>query len=151
MLLFLAGGGARAERGDVAGLDAAPVGVSRALALIAGMRVTGFPCTLQWAVDEVVGLCGRFVGQARAVRRLGSAAIDLCYVAAGRLDGFWEQELNPWDTAAAALVVEEAGGRVTTFAGRPFQSRERTPVGSTGLIHEEMVATMQAFGAGLAR
>ena len=126
-----------AERGVGAWLNGRPLHVSRAPALIDAMLCTGFPYTVHQSVDSVVGLFGRFVGQARAVRRLGSAAIDLCYVAAGRLDGFWEQELNPWDTAAAALIVEEAGGRVTTFDGRPFQSRERTIVGSNGLIHDD--------------
>jgi len=140
-----------AERGVGAWLNGRPLHVSRAPALIDAMLCTGFPYTVHGSVDSVVGLFGRFVGQARAVRRLGSAAIDLCYVAAGRLDGFWEQELNPWDTAAAALVVEEAGGRVTTFDGRPFQSRERTVVGSNGLIHDDLLATIRAFEAGPAR
>ena len=69
------------------------------------------------------GLFGAFVGQARAVRRLGSAAIDLCYVAAGRMDGFWESDLKPWDIAGGALIVAEAGGRVTHMDGSPFSSR----------------------------
>ena len=68
-------------------------------------------------------LFGEFISRARAVRRLGSAAIDLCYVAAGRFDGFWEHKLQPWDVAAGALIVEEAGGRVTTVDGAPFGSR----------------------------
>ena len=85
-------------------------------------------------VDEIVGLFGAFVGQARAVRRLGSAAIDLCYVAAGRMDGFWESDLKPWDIAGGALIVAEAGGRVTGMDGGAFTSRggqvlatQRTP------------------------
>jgi myo-inositol-1(or 4)-monophosphatase len=95
-------------------------------------------------VEEIVGLFGAFIGRARAVRRLGSAAIDLCYVAAGRLDGFWEQRLKPWDTAAAALVVQEAGGRVTSFAGAPFDSRDGRVVASNGRIHEAMLDTIRA-------
>ena len=125
--------------------------MSHASSLIDSMLCTGFPYSVHESVDEVVGLFGRFVGRARAVRRLGSAAIDLCYVAAGRLDGFWERQLNPWDTAAAALIVAEAGGRVTTFDGRPFQSRERTMVASNGLVHEAMLATIAAFEAGAGR
>ncbi len=140
-----------AERGVGAWLNGTPLRVSHAPALIDSMLCTGFPYSVHESVDEVVGLFGRFVGRARAVRRLGSAAIDLCYVAAGRLDGFWEQQLHPWDTAAAALIVEEAGGRTTTFDGRPFQSRERTLVASNGLVHEEMLATIRAFEAGASR
>ena len=81
-----------------------------------------FPTTCTTRVDEIVGLFGAFVGQARAVRRLGSAAIDLCYVAAGRMDGFWESDLKPWDIAGGALIVAEAGGRVTQH-GRRRRSR----------------------------
>jgi myo-inositol-1(or 4)-monophosphatase len=140
-----------AERGVGAWLNGTPLRVSRASALIDSMLCTGFPYSVHESVDEVVGLFGRFVGRARAVRRLGSAAIDLCYVAAGRFDGFWEQQLNPWDTAAAALIVEEAGGLATTFDGRPFQSRARTLVASNGLVHNEMLATIRAFEAGSPR
>ena len=84
------------------------------------MLVTGFPYDVHNRVDEIVGLFGAFVGRARAVRRLGSAAIDLCYVAAGRMDGFWESDLKPWDIAGGALIVAEAGGRVTKMDGAPF-------------------------------
>ena len=83
------------------------------------MLVTGFPYDVHDRVEEVVGLFGAFVGRARAVRRLGSAAIDLCYVAAGRMDGFWESDLKPWDIAGGALIVAEAGGSFTDMAGAP--------------------------------
>ena len=75
--------------------------------------------------DALVGLFAEFLNVSRAVRRLGSAALDLCYVAAGRLDGFWEQSLHPWDIAAGALIVQEAGGRVTDLRGGPYSSRAR--------------------------
>jgi myo-inositol-1(or 4)-monophosphatase len=84
-----------------------------------------------------------FIGRARAVRRLGSAAIDMCYVAAGRLDGFWEKKLQPWDVAAGALIVAEAGGSVTTMAGQPFQSREGSVLASNGRIHADMLSTIE--------
>jgi myo-inositol-1(or 4)-monophosphatase len=80
-----------------------------------------------------------FLGQARAVRRLGSAALDLCYVAAGRFDGFWEQSLRPWDVAAGALIVEEAGGRVTGMDGTPFDPAAAHLVASNGQLHEAML------------
>ena len=89
------------------------------------MLVTGFPYDVHSRVEEIVGLFAAFVGQARAVRRLGSAAIDLCYVAAGRMDGFWESDLKPWDIAGGALIVAEAGGTVTDLAGGAFSSRSR--------------------------
>lgn len=134
-----------AERGEGARLNGAPIRVSEARALINALVCTGFPYNVHETVGEVVGLFGAFVGRARAVRRLGSAALDLCYLAAGRFDGFWEQRLRPWDTAAAALIVEEAGGRVTSFSGGPFQSREGTVVASNGALHEEMLAAIRSF------
>ncbi len=134
-----------AERGQGARLNGAPIAVSTTPALIDAVLCTGFPYNVHETADEVLGLFGAFVRQARAVRRLGSAALDLCYVAAGRLDGFWEQRLHPWDTAAAALVVEEAGGRVTTFSGAPFMPREGTAVASNGRLHEAMLVTIRTF------
>jgi myo-inositol-1(or 4)-monophosphatase len=80
---------------------------------------------------------------ARAVRRLGSAAIDMAYVAAGRLDGFWEVKLNPWDISAGALMVEEAGGRVSALLGDPFDSRRGEVVASNGRIHDAMVEVIR--------
>ena len=89
-----------AERGGGARLNGRPFSVTSTSTLIDAMLCTGFPYDVHDTADEVVGLFGAFVGRARAVRRLGSAALDLCYVAAGRFDGFWEQRLHPWDTAA---------------------------------------------------
>jgi myo-inositol-1(or 4)-monophosphatase len=109
------------------------------------MLVTGFPYDVHARVDEIVGLFGAFVGRARAVRRLGSAAIDLCYVAAGRMDGFWESDLKPWDVAAGSLIVAEAGGRVTAFDGAPYSSRGRQVLASNGVIHEAMCGVIEAF------
>ena len=83
----------------------------------------------------------------RAVRRLGSAAIDLCYVAAGRLDGFWEQRLNPWDISAGALIVQEAGGMATTVMGDVFNSRLGNIIASNGRIHDQMVQAVQEYKA----
>src|SRR5206468_7298111 len=100
-----------------------PLRTSKADALVDAMLVTGFPYDVHGRVAEIVGLFGAFVGRARAVRRLGSAAIDLCWVAAGRMDGFWESDLKPWDLAGGALIVAEAGGRVTGMDGSPFMSR----------------------------
>jgi myo-inositol-1(or 4)-monophosphatase len=133
-----------AERGVGAFLNGVPLHVSAAERLVDALLVTGFPYDVHSRVDEVVGLFGAFVGQARAVRRLGSAAIDLCWVAAGRMDGFWEADLKPWDVAGGALVVAEAGGRVTGIDGTPFTSRGGHVLASNGHLHAAMLEVIAA-------
>lgn len=133
-----------AERGLGAWLNGAPLGVSSAETLIDSLLCTGFPYSVQHDSGYLLGLFGDFIGRARAVRRLGSAAIDLAYVAAGRFDGFWEVKLNAWDISAGALIIGEAGGRVSTLDGRPFHSRLGEIVASNGRIHDEMVTVIRA-------
>lgn len=132
-----------AERGLGAFVNGRPLHVSAASALVDALLVTGFPYDVHNRVDEVVGLFGAFVGRARAVRRLGSAALDLCYVAAGRMDGFWESDLRPWDIAAGALIVSEAGGRVTGTGGEPFRSRLGHVLATNGPLHEPMLGVIR--------
>jgi myo-inositol-1(or 4)-monophosphatase len=132
-----------AERGGGAWLNGKPIQVSAAATLVDAMLVTGFPYDVHARVEEIVGLFAAFVGQARAVRRLGSAAIDLCYVAAGRLDAFWERDLKPWDIAAGALIVSEAGGQLTNMSGAPFTSRGQNVVASNGLLHPAMLEVIR--------
>lgn len=134
-----------AERGGGAFLNGRPLQVSGATSLLDAVLVTGFPYDVHTRVDEIVGLFGAFVGRARAVRRLGSAAIDLCYVAAGRMDGFWETDLKPWDIAGGALVVSEAGGRVTSVEGTPFASRGGDVLASNGHLHDAMLDVVRSF------
>ena len=134
-----------AERGGGAFLNGSPLRVSSAARLVDAMLVTGFPYDVHARVDEIVGLFAAFVGQARAVRRLGSAAIDLCWVAAGRMDGFWESDLKAWDIAGGALIVAEAGGCVTAMNGGPFASRGGQVVASNGRIHDAMLDVIRAF------
>jgi len=136
-----------AERGGGAFLNGAPLHVSAVPTLLDALLVTGFPYDVHTSADEIVGLFDAFVRRAQAVRRLGSAALDLCYVAAGRMDGFWEQRLKPWDVAAGALIVEEAGGQATGIDGSAFNSRAGHVVASNGAIHAEMAATIAAFAA----
>jgi myo-inositol-1(or 4)-monophosphatase len=119
--------------------------VSSASEIVESVLVTGFPYDIHQDPDDILGLFGAFVTKARAVRRLGSAALDLCYVAAGRLDGFWEARLKPWDTAAASLLVEEAGGRVSGIDGAPFRPRAGSVVGSNGLLHDAMLRTISGY------
>jgi myo-inositol-1(or 4)-monophosphatase len=136
-----------AERGGGAFLNGQPIRVSSAAALVDAMLVTGFPYDVHERVAEIVGLFGAFVGRARAVRRLGSAALDLCYVAAGRLDGFWESDLKPWDIAGGALIVEEAGGRVTDMTGNRFSSRAGSVLATNTPLHDPMLSVIRDFRA----
>ena len=134
-----------AERGGGARLNGTLLTVSTETNLGDSMLCTGFPYDVHETVDEVVGLFGSFVSSARAVRRLGSAALDLCYVAAGRFDGFWEQRLFPWDLAAGALMIEEAGGRVSGLGGDTFDPRAGAILASNGPLHGQMLAVIQSF------
>ncbi len=134
-----------AERGVGAWLNGVPLRVSAAERLIDAVLVTGFPYDIHETLDEVIGLFAAYVGQARAIRRLGSAAVDLCWVAAGRMDGFWEQRLQPWDTRAGALLVEEAGGRVTGLDGAPWDPAGGHLLASNGPLHEPMLEVAARF------
>jgi myo-inositol-1(or 4)-monophosphatase len=136
-----------AERGTGAFVNGRPLRVSSAAHLVESMLVTGFPYDVQTRIDEIVGLFGAFVAKARAVRRLGSAAIDLCWVAAGRMDGFWESDLKAWDIAAGALIVAEAGGRVSAMDGAPFHSRGGNVLASNGRLHDAMLEVIARFRA----
>ena len=131
-----------AERGQGAWLNGQRLAVSGTERLSDALLVTGFPYTVQQDPADILELFGRFIGRTRAVRRLGSAALDVCYVAAGRMDGFWEVGLGPWDIAAAALLVEEAGGRVTAMDGGPFVVRSGQLVATNGAVHDEMLAVI---------
>ena len=137
-----------AERGSGAFLNGRRLHVSDAATLVDAVLVTGFPYDVHQRVDEIVGLFAAFVGRARAVRRLGSAAIDLCYVAAGRMDGFWESDLKAWDIAGGALVVEQAGGRVTDMSGAPFSSRAGRVLASNGVLHDPLLSVIRDFEHG---
>jgi myo-inositol-1(or 4)-monophosphatase len=134
-----------AERGQGARVNGTPLQVSSTVDLIDALLVTGFPYDVHKRTGDLVGLFGEFLARARAVRRLGSAALDLCYVAAGRLDGFWEQHLQPWDVSAGALIVEEAGGRITGMDGTAFNPAGGHLVASNGHLHDQMRAVISGF------
>jgi myo-inositol-1(or 4)-monophosphatase len=133
-----------AERGVGAWLNGAPIRVSSTAAMIDALLVTGFPYDVHATLDDVIGLFSAFVAKARAIRRLGSAAIDLCWVAAGRMDGFWEERLQPWDTRAGALLVQEAGGRISGLDGAPWLSATGHLLASNGHLHEAMRQVVQS-------
>ncbi len=134
-----------AERGQGARLNGVPLQVSHTATVSEALLVTGFPYDVRQEGSDILGLFGHFIRRSRAVRRLGSAALDLCYVAAGRLDAYWESRLKPWDTCAGALIVEEAGGVVTRWDGSPYQSRDVALVASNGHLQREMLAEIAAF------
>jgi myo-inositol-1(or 4)-monophosphatase len=127
------------ERGQGAFVNGTRLRVSDTRNLLDALLVTGFPYDVHEKLVPLLAMFGAFLGHARAVRRLGSAALDLCYVAAGRIDGFWEQTLKPWDVAAGALIVEEAGGRITGMDGSRFDPAAAHLVASNGQIHEAML------------
>lgn len=132
-----------AERGVGAWVNGRPLQVSRAATLVESVLVTGFPYDIRERPEPILPLFAAFVSEARAIRRLGSAAIDLCWVAAGRMDGFWERGLRAWDMMAGALIVQEAGGRVTTLDGADWDAHRGHCVASNGRIHDEMLRVVR--------
>ena len=136
-----------AVRGGGARLNGVPIGVSTAPRLAPALLATGFPYDRRDHADYYVAFLAEAMRRAQGVRREGSAALDLCWVACGRLDGFWEWKLQPWDLAAGRLVVEEAGGRVTDFAGGPHRLSGEETIATNGRIHDELVAMIGAVRA----
>jgi len=132
-----------ASKGSGAFLNRKPITVSKTDKLIDSLVATGFPYTMHQNPGDVMQRFNNLIVRGQSVRRLGSAAMDLCYVAAGRFAGFWEQGLKPWDTAAGAILVEEAGGRITDFDGNPFTPFLKTMLASNSLIHEDMLAALR--------
>ena len=130
-------------RGQGAQLNGTPIGVSGTPTLADSLLVTGFPYDHQTIFDPLMARFGRCLAATQGVRRLGSAALDLCYVASGRFDGFWEQHLKPWDTAAGFLVATEAGARTTVFSGAPFSIDRDEIVSTNGLIHDELLNLLE--------
>ena len=131
-----------AAKGKGTYLNGEPLRVSGTTTLQESLLATGFPYDVHERPEKVVGLLEKMIVRAQGIRRLGSAALDLCYVAAGRLDGFWEESLKPWDTGAGDIIVREAGGRLTTFGGEPYNPYLGSVVASNGLIHDEMLEVL---------
>src|SRR5215469_5870782 len=136
-----------AELGKGAQLNSKPIHVSKAAQLKECLVATGFPSHKRHK-NPNIHLYHQITLRTHGVRRAGSAALDLCCVACGRFDGFWEFNLNPWDTAAGVLIVEEAGGKVTRFDGAPFELNSRETLASNGLVHEALVHEFQEIFAG---
>ena len=136
-----------AARGAGAYRNGERLKVSNVDRLSQALLITGFPYNFRERVDTVIRQFGKFLVASQAVRRGGSAALDLCYVASGRLDGFWELYLQPWDTAAGHVILEEAGGRVTDFEGGPFSIYKKETLASNGLLHDEMRSVLVELDA----
>jgi myo-inositol-1(or 4)-monophosphatase len=136
-----------AERGQGATLNGKPLRVSGTTELAEALVATGFPSRKRHQSPNI-HFYHEFTLRSHGVRRAGSAALDLAYVAAGRLDAFWEFNLNPWDTAAGILLVEEAGGRVSDFAGDRVRLDSREVLASNGRIHDELVGMFEDMFAG---
>jgi myo-inositol-1(or 4)-monophosphatase len=136
-----------AERGRGARLNGRPMHVSNTPELAEALVATGFPSRKRNESPNI-HFYHEFCLRSHGVRRAGSAALDLAYVAAGRLDAFWEFNINPWDTAAGYLLVEEAGGKMTGFSGKPFRLDSREILASNGLIHGELMGLFADMFAG---
>jgi myo-inositol-1(or 4)-monophosphatase len=136
-----------AEKNLGAFLNGAPMRVSPIPDLAESLVATGFPSRKRHD-NPNIHFYHEFTLRSHGVRRAGSAALDLAYVACGRYEAFWEFNLNPWDTAAGILLLEEAGGKVTDFAGGPFRLDSREVLASNGLIHDEMAGLFKDMFAG---
>ena len=132
-----------AEKGKGVWLNGLKIRVSPEKNLSRSLLATGFPYDLRESKINNFDHFHNFAVRAQAVRRAGSAALDLCYVAAGRFDGFWEMKLAPWDIAAGSLMVAEAGGKVTNFLGKPLSLSGKHVLASNGKIHKAMLGIVR--------
>ena len=135
-----------AKRGGGASLNGRPIRVSTTDRLDRALVATGFPYDIRERLPETLGRLGRILGVVQGVRRAGSAALDMCYVACGRFDGFWEENLKPWDTAAGLLLIGEAGGRITTFSGRDYDFYAPNIMASNGSLHDRILSLLNEKG-----
>jgi len=133
-----------AEKGKGAQLNGKEIHVSKAAQLKECLVATGFPSHKRHK-NPNIHFYHQITLRTHGVRRAGSAALDLCNVACGRFDGFWEFNLNPWDTAAGVLIVEEAGGRVTRYDGSPFELNSRETLATNGLVHDALLHEFKAI------
>lgn len=132
-----------AVKGRGATLNGRPVRVSNVGDIGDALLVTGFPYDLHSVVDPLMHRLRQCLLAAQGLRRLGSAALDLCYVACGRFDGFWEEHLSPWDTAAGTVIAREAGATVTDFSNGPYDINKKEILATNGKIHEAMTRLLR--------
>jgi myo-inositol-1(or 4)-monophosphatase len=132
-----------AQQGEGAHLNGRPIRVSAIPKTSESLLGTGFPYHLQDNFEPIMTRYRNCLQASQAVRRLGSAALDICYVAGSRFEGFWEQDLKPWDTAAGVLIAAEAGATVSTFTNQPYRLGDREILVTNGHIHDEMIGLLQ--------
>lgn len=132
-----------ATRGGGARVNDQPIQVSQTAQLDQALLVTGFAYDIRETPNNNLDHFARFALRVQGLRRTGSAALDLCYVAAGRFDGFWEVKLNPWDMAAGVVILREAGGRVTDFCGQSHSHHGQELVASNGHLHDSMISVIR--------
>jgi myo-inositol-1(or 4)-monophosphatase len=131
-----------AAAGGGAALNGHPIRVSDIERVEDALLVTGFPYDVREHPERILPRFAAFLSRAQGIRRDGSAALNLCYLAMGRFDGFWEDDLSPWDMAAGVLIVREAGGVVTDYGGEAFRLEARRILASNGRLHDEMKAIL---------
>ena len=132
-----------AEKGKGATLNGKPISVSKKSNFKKACLVTGFPYAWPDSYEHPIRVFERFILEGLPIRRLGSAALDLCWVACGRFDGVWEYNLSSWDVAAGYLIVQEAGGTITNFEGQRYDVFEKQTLATNGLIHDEMLSIIR--------
>jgi myo-inositol-1(or 4)-monophosphatase len=125
-------------------LNKNPIKVSETRLLSESLIGTGFPYDVHENPRRVMALFEKILVTSQGIRRPGAAAIDLCYLAAGRFDGFWEEQLKPWDTAAGIIILKEAGGKFSTISGKPYTPYEDSIVAANPFIHEEMIKVLNS-------
>ena len=135
--------------GEGAFLNNRPITVSGTKSVGESLLATGFPYSLTPAFHQLMARFSSCLKNARGIRRLGSAALDLCYVACGRFDGFWEQNLHPWDTAAGLRIAREAGARITDFTNHAFSTDKDEILATNGHIHEAMITLLEVEDASM--
>ena len=128
-----------AEKGKGAFLNGKKINVSKTNKISNALVATGFPYDRWEKADEYIKDYLAFMKRSQGVRRVGAAAIDLCYVACGRLDGFFERKLKPWDTAAGSLIVIEAGGTISQYSGEKYSCFDNTVLATNSLLHDRMI------------
>ena len=132
-----------ARKGQGAWLNGRAIRVSQTDRLERALVATGFPYDIRERLPETIGRISRILGKVQGLRRGGSAALDMCYVACGRFEGFYEENLKPWDTAAGLLLISEAGGRVTRFDGGPYDIYSPNILASNGLVHDKIFDSLK--------
>lgn len=131
-----------AEKGKGAFLNKKPIKVSATATLKDALVATGFPYDIDKKSDHIIPILKKVIVKVQGVRRPGAASIDICYVANGRLDGFWEQDLKPWDTAAGSIILTEAGGEISDFNGKGFNPWSKSILATNGHIHKGMLSLL---------